>query len=348
MPAGIFENMGMYARKPAWHGLGTVFEDPVTAEQAVTRTGADFRFFLAEVDAKIETDFGTVRLPLGDQRAIVRDAVNGEGMQFLGFATKDYEIITNIDIARALDKLTPKWPVETFGVLQRGSTVFFTLKVGSGNIGGSNIERFFLVTDTRDGGTALRFMYTPLRVECQNMLNMALSGSSVKASLQHRAGAGREFSFRMDLLAKLQESITQGDEAMAQMTLSVLTDEAAQLVFMAAFPDPKKPAGALLHEDIEAEDEGLRELRERSLQAAKDFEYMLNRQAQHRWNLTELYNKFNDEYVDQARTPWAAYNAVCEYADHRDGGGSRFESAMLGQRAKEKTRAFTAAMEFAG
>jgi hypothetical protein len=43
-------------------------------------------------------------------------------------------------------------------------------------------------------------------------------------------------------------------------------------------------------------------------------------------------------------TVWAAYNAVTEVADWREGRNAD-ESALFGGRAKEKSRAYAAAME---
>ena len=58
-----------------------------------------------------------------------------------------------------------------------------------------------------------------------------------------------------------------------------------------------------------------------------------------------LYQTFNDEHSQFARTVWAAYNACTETSDWREGRGDVDHSVVFGPRAQEKVRAFKAALE---
>jgi hypothetical protein len=42
MPASIFGSRFTGRREPAWHGLGTVFEDAPLASEAIVRSGMDY------------------------------------------------------------------------------------------------------------------------------------------------------------------------------------------------------------------------------------------------------------------------------------------------------------------
>ena len=58
-----------------------------------------------------------------------------------------------------------------------------------------------------------------------------------------------------------------------------------------------------------------------------------------RENAVILYDKFSDEHPAFGNTAYAAYNAVTELADWRDGNKLRHMSCLAGSRSQEKLRA---------
>ena len=60
----------------------------------------------------------------------------------------------------------------------------------------------------------------------------------------------------------------------------------------------------------------------------------------------EQYTRFNDEFTSLARTPWAVWQAVVETEDYRRGHKDS-ASAIYGQRAESKGRAFKTALQIA-
>lgn len=343
----IFGNIAGYTRKPAWHGLGTVFEEPVKAVDAVKQIGMDFNYTLEPLVAAIKgADGKRTALQIHDKRAIVREAVQEGGPEVMGIVGPDYEIVQNLQFAEALDNLTDKWPIETLGVLKRGKTVFFTLKVGAKQLGSSNIEKYFLVTDSKTGKESARFLYTPIRVECQNCLTAALNASAVQGTLVHRRGMADEFRFRTSLLAQLLSVENEVDERFEAMTKAVLTIEQRDLVFDAYWPQPKKNARAEFVDLIPDGEEGdLKHLRNMGITAAEEFERLVNRSAVVQSELNQLYEKFNAEYPDHANTAWAVWNVCVEHGDYANATEMTPYAALFGDRVKRKRRAFDVAIQ---
>ncbi len=341
----IFNNIAGYARKAAWHGLGTTFEEPISAVEAVKAIGMDFEYSLEPLVAAIKgADGKRTALNISDKRAIVREAVQEGGPEVMGIVAPTYEIIQNLQFAEALDNLTPEWPVETLGALKRGKTVFFTLKVGSKQLGSSNIDKYFLVTDSKTGKESARFMFTPIRIECQNCLTMALNSSAVQGTLVHRQGVADEFRFRTSLMSKLLEIERDVDEQFEAMTKAVLTVEQRDLIFQAYWPVPKKTAKMEFVDLVNEGDEELRPLRNLGLTAAEEFERLVNRNTAVQAELQTMHEKFNDEFPDHANTAWSAWNVTVEHADFNNATEMTGYAALFGDRVRRKRNAFNAAV----
>lgn len=343
----IFGNMAMYNRKPAWHGLGTVFETPYTAVNAIKEIGADFNYTLEPIVAAIRgLDGKRVSFPIKDKVAIVRGPAGDDPKpEVMGIASPNYEVIQNLQFAEALDNLTPQWPLETVGVLKGGKTVFFTLKVGSKQLGSSTIDKYFLVTDSKTGKESARFMMTPIRVECQNMLTTALSTSAVQGTLVHRQGVADEFRFRTSLMSKLIKAEQTVDEQFERLVQSVLTVQQRDVVFKAYWPMPKTRGRMefvnMIAEDDESE---LRHLRGMGQTAADEFERLIERSNTVHTELIKLHEKFCDEYPDHANTAWSAWNVAVEHADFSNMTDSTGYAALFGDRARRKRNAFESAL----
>lgn len=343
----VFGNIAGYTRKPAWHGLGTVFEEAPTAVEAVRAIGADFPYTLEPLVAAVKTPAGARRaLQIPGKMAIVRgpaaDDINPEVM---GIVSDQYEIVQNIQFAEALDNLTDHWPLETIGVLKGGRTLFMTLKVGTKQLGSSTIEKYFLVTDSKTGKESARFLYTPIRIECQNCLTAALNTSAVQGTLAHRAGVADEFRFRTSLMGKLIQAETEVDAQFEAMTKAMLTVKQRDLIFQAYWPMPKK-TGRMEFVDMIAEDEDseLKHLRTMGLDATEEFERLMQRSAVVQKELIAMHDKFNTEFPDHANTVWSAWNVAVEHGDFNNQTDNTGFAALFGDRVKRKRRAFDVAL----
>lgn len=188
------------------------------------------------------------------------------------------------------------------------------------------VDKYLLLSNAHDGSAALRVLFTPVRVVCQNTLSMAL-----------RQGRGEGISIRHNgnLTAKIQEAqrvlglaTRFYDDAQAKIDrlASVSTTQAQlEVFFKSLYPDP--------------EDGGDN-----------------TRAKQTRERLHTLFETgIGHDLPGIKGTWWVAYNAVTEMLDHRTYRGrteaernaNRLQSIWWGTAAKVKEQAWEAALDLA-
>lgn len=209
--ASFVEN-GRKAR--AWHGLGTVYDRPLSVKEALHGCHANYKVALQPLavitpDIQREMDYGSV-MAFQLNKSIVPKlmaTMRLDTHQYLGIVSEDYGIVQNEDAFKFIDMLvtgkmadanhTPV--IETAGVLGVGERVFVTAKfphdIILDNKGNDRVEMYIVFTTSHDGKGAVNCMVTPVRVVCNNTLNLAMRVNSGKLSLRH----SRNVMARLDL-----------------------------------------------------------------------------------------------------------------------------------------------------
>lgn len=201
----------------AWRGVkGCVnYKTPVTIKQAIEDCGANYtvrkdalvRLPQEAITAiKEGTDY-TQYLDL-KPKDIVRShmATVKEGTnQILGCVGSDYGIVQNFSAFEFVDILTSGRlggdvaAVETCGVFGLGERMFMSIRMPQAiNIGGDKndrIEDYIVVTNSHNGSSAVSILFTPIRVVCENTLNMALRECKNKLSFKHTSRVNEKFDF---------------------------------------------------------------------------------------------------------------------------------------------------------
>ena len=113
----------------------------------------------------------------------------------LGVVSDTYGIVQNAEAFHFIDVLTSgKFggnapTIDCAGVLGNGERIFITAKFADqikvANNSNDLIDMNVVFTTSHDGSGAVQCMVTPVRVVCQNTLNMALRQNSGKLSLRH-------------------------------------------------------------------------------------------------------------------------------------------------------------------
>lgn len=344
MSANLFGERFLGHREPAWHGLGKTFNTELSASEAVIKGGLNFNVIKAPLIAYIEGanaltgKYGIFREPTPDDPEY----------RYLGIGAPTYSILQNIDIARIVDPLTDLWPVETAGALGVGETLFLTLDAGDDEVKGEHIRKFFLITDTKDGGTSLKIAFTPIRVVCQNTLISGLRDSIVSDAINHNSNTKDILSARVDMLQKMQHAIKETMASFDALASAVIEDDEAKVIFEAAYPNPKKSAkmNLLAEFDDTSGPLELGLLYDKAKGAEESYNYWVNKAQELRDGAFRNYERICDEHNSIANTPWAAYNSVVEFADFRGTREDTAKSALFGLRANEKKRAFAKALEY--
>ena len=172
--AANVETMFSVREKP-WHGLGTVVAEAPTSAEALELAGLDWKV----EQTPIYTPHGKV----DGYRANVR---NTDG-QVLGVVTDRYKVIQNTEAFAFTDELLGSGVrYETAGSLQNGRKIWLLARMPREFIiAGERISPYLVFSNTHDGSGAVRVAVTPIRVCCNNTLNLALRTASRSFSMVH-------------------------------------------------------------------------------------------------------------------------------------------------------------------
>lgn len=173
--AASVESM-FYVRKAPWHGLGTMVMEAPTSAEALSLAGLDWKV----VQKELVTDDGT---PVPGFKANLRETDN----QVLGVVTDRYKVVQNEDAFAFTDSLLGEGVTyETAGSLQNGRRTWMLAKLPTKYIiSGDEITPYLVFMNSHDGTGAIKAAMTPIRVVCQNTLNLALSTAKRCWSTNH-------------------------------------------------------------------------------------------------------------------------------------------------------------------
>lgn len=176
-----------YVRETPWHGLGTKVMEAPTSKEALS---------LSELDWKVEqepiyTETGNL---ISGFKANVRDT----DQKILGVVTDRYKVIQNEEAFAFTDELLGEGVrYETAGSLQGGRKVWLLAHMPHEYIiAGERISPYLVFSNTHDGSAAIRVAITPIRVVCNNTLNLALNTAKRSWSTIHTG----------DIKSKLEEA----------------------------------------------------------------------------------------------------------------------------------------------
>ena len=165
-----------YTREKPWHGLGTRVEEAPSSADALRLAGLDWRV----VQQPIYTE-GKELIP--GYKANVRDS----DRKVLGVVSERYRIIQNEEAFSFTDALLGQGVrYETAGSLQEGRKVWLLARLPREYImSGEHISPYLVFSNTHDGSGAVKVALTPVRVVCNNTLNLALDTAKRSWSMIH-------------------------------------------------------------------------------------------------------------------------------------------------------------------
>lgn len=165
-----------YTRTRPWHGLGVQVQEAPESKDALRLAGLDWKVYQREV----YTDSG---IRIDGYRANVRNTDN----RVLGVVTERYKIVQNEEAFAFTDALLGKGVrYETAGSLQDGRKVWLLARLPKEYIiSGEQISPYLVFSNSHDGSAAVRVAVTPIRVVCNNTLNLALSTAKRSWAMVH-------------------------------------------------------------------------------------------------------------------------------------------------------------------
>ena len=165
-----------YVRTAPWHGLGTRVLEAPTSCAALSLAGLDW----SVIQKPLLTVDG---IPVPGFKANLRETDN----QILGVVTDRYKVVQNMDAFAFTDELLGEGVTyETAGSLQNGRRTWILAKLPQRYIiSGDEITPYLVFMNSHDGTGAIKAAMTPIRVVCQNTLNLALSTAKRSWSTIH-------------------------------------------------------------------------------------------------------------------------------------------------------------------
>ena len=165
-----------YVRETPWHGLGTKINEAPDSRTALTAAGLDWEVLQESIhmaDGK----------PIGGYKVNVRNT----DRRVLGVVSDRYKIVQNREAFAFTDALLGEGVrYETAGSLQEGKKVWLLAKLPHEYIiSGDRISPYLVFFNSHDGSGAIKAALTPIRVVCQNTLNLALSSAKRSWSMIH-------------------------------------------------------------------------------------------------------------------------------------------------------------------
>lgn len=239
-------NAGKERKNIAWHGLGQYFDRPMTVQEAITASHADYNVNkgallhitpeMVEAIKNGEPINGCFTLKdIIDSHVCTYRADNN---QILGVVGKNYEVVQNMQgfdfineitgVGATNDAMVPGAIIETAGVLGNGERMFVTAKLPNNIcIGNSSdiVEDYILFTNSHDGSNAVVACFTPVRVVCNNTLNAALSNSKNKVYFKHTKNVGNKLKMAREVMEVHNKYVTTLSDTLTHFSHKKLTDE---------------------------------------------------------------------------------------------------------------------------
>lgn len=313
MAHNINEGNRVFTVGKSWHGLGTIVETEQTAENAIK---------LAKLDYNVEKEniFLKDAKRIDNNIAIVRQ----DTREVLGITTNKYQIVQNTGAFSFFDVVVGEGQAvyHSAGALGKGEKIWILAKLPNDIIINSNdtIEKYLCLTNSHDGRSSLRMYFTPVRVVCQNTLNMSMQDAKNGISIRHNGNIKMKINEARKILGISIDYYNQFESIVKQM------------------------------ESKELQEKELNNYFDKVLSINDEKEVSTRKQNQ-KDELKTLFEYGKGQKIGNKHSLWKAYNSVTEYVDHKrtiknldKDNTNRLASIWFGSGAKLKERAYNEAV----
>ena len=216
----------MYVREKPWHGLGTEVAEAPSSEDALRFAGLDWT-------VRQEPVFNARGGIIPGYKSNVRDTDGN----VLGIVGDRYKVVQNVDAFRFTDALIGgDVRYETAGSLREGRQVWLLAKMPERKIAGDPVEPYLCFTNSHDGSSGVKVCMTPVRVVCNNTLNLALHTAKRTWAMRHTESIQERLHEAKDCLfraAEYMDALAEYADAAARRTIR---DEEITAILDELFP----------------------------------------------------------------------------------------------------------------
>ena len=211
------ETMMFTGRERPWHGLGTQVEEAPDSREALIAAGLDWDVVQKPVftqdGVKVPGYFANVRQQDGS---------------ILGVVTSRYKVVQNRDAFGFTDALLGDGVrYETAGSLMGGRKTWILAKLPTRYIiQGEQILPYLVFSNTHDGSGAIKIAMTPIRVVCNNTLNLALDTADRSWSIHHTGDIAAKLEDARETLFMAEDYMNELGKGFEDLSRKRLTDAA--------------------------------------------------------------------------------------------------------------------------
>jgi phage/plasmid-like protein (TIGR03299 family) len=293
---------------PAWHNLAnrifTQDEEVTTATMLEEAKLANWNVRLSPIAEHIDASWNDV----SEASLVLRDNPFNGGTDVLATVGKRYKPVQNEELFQFADAIHDanadcRW--ESAGSLKKGKVVFGTVDIPRTMVldpqGANDQTKLYLIVWTsHDGSVAVQAAVTPVRVVCQNTLNLAMRNAKQSFKIRHTQSVEGRIQVARETLGLALGYFDEFEKEAQALYAQSITDAEFSKLIRTIYPKP------------EGENKG---------------------------NLTKWENKvvLIDELYHNSPTnatikgtKWGAFNALTERLDYYRSGRGNSETLMAG------------------
>ena len=228
--------------EPAWHKLGQVFDQDAHLTTAEMLSMAHLNDWNVRLEPLVIPD--GYRATTTSQM-VVRDNPFDNGQDVLAVVGDRYKVVQNEQLFDFADNILDggaEW--ESAGSIKDGRVVFgslvipreFTLDPEGAS---DKTKTYLLVHTSHDGSAAVQASITPVRVVCQNTLNMALGSTKQSFKVRHTATAEGKVQVAREALGLTFAHMDAFEDMAKQLFETAITDKQFDDLVRSLYPEPE-------------------------------------------------------------------------------------------------------------
>lgn len=176
---------------------------------------------------------------------VVRDHPEDKHPDVLAVVGERYQTLQNEELFAFADNLLDGARWETAGSLKNGRVVFGSLALERETVldptgVADKVNTYLLVNTSHDGSVAVQASITPVRVVCQNTLNLALQGVKQSFKMRHTSTLEGRISMAREALGLANTYMDEFDKMANAMIEKEITKDTFAKIVATAYPMPDK------------------------------------------------------------------------------------------------------------
>jgi phage/plasmid-like protein (TIGR03299 family) len=294
--------------KPAWHNLANrIFsqdEDVSTQTMLDEAKLSNWNVRLSPLTDHISTEWNDV----SNAQLVIRTNPFNSGTDVLATVGKRYKPVQNEELFAFADNIhdaDPNCRWESAGSLKNGKVVFGTVDIPRTMVldpQGANDETklYLIVWTSHDGSVAVQAAITPVRVVCQNTLNLAMRNAKQSFKIRHTQSVEGRIQVARETLGLALGYFDEFEKEAQELFKQEITNAEFSKLITSIYPKPEKDSKGAL----------------------KKWENKVVL-------IDDLYHN-SPTNANIKGTKWGAFNALTERLDYFRSGRGNSESLMAG------------------